>query len=271
MEFQRVSILGAEVNGIDLTADLDESEIEQIKDGLARHQVLFFRDQPLSGDQLRAVARRFGDLFIQPFFAHKYGELLFLENDENRPPKLNTFHQDLTGLERPPGEHFLHALIVPDGGGDTIWSSLYAAYETLSETMQRFLSGLTVTHDCMKNYRPVLTRQGLAPEKIEAFAQRMPPQHHPLVRTHPVTGRKGIFVNPLFTVKIDGLEPFENELLLNFLYQHIAKPEFCVRLKWEVHTLAVWDNRCTSHYAVADYFPQRRRMQRATTEGDKPF
>ncbi len=271
MNFERVAILGAEVSGVDLSAELDDGAVREIKDALARYQVLFFRDQPLSGDQLLGFARRFGELFVQPFFADKYQELLILKNDENSPPRLNKFHQDLTGLECPPGEHFLHALAVPDGGGDTIWSSLYAAYEALSEPMQQFVSGLTVTHDCMKNYRPAFQRRGRAPEEIDAFAKRFPPMRHPLVRTHPATGRKAVYVNTLFTVKIDGLTQSESDLLLQYLYEHIAKPEFCVRLKWRVHTLALWDNRCTSHYAVADYYPQHRLMQRATTQGDKPF
>ncbi len=271
MNFERVSILGAEVSDIDLTPPHDNSTIQEIKAALARYQVLFFRDQPLTGEQLLDFARQFGELFVQPFLADLYGELLFLENDKDRPPRLNKMHQDLTGLECPPGEHFLHALAVPDGGGDTIWSSLFAAFEALSEPMQEFVSRLTVTHDCMKNYRTVFQRQGRSAEEIDDWVKKYPPMQHPLVRTHPVTGRKALYVNTFFTMKIDGLDPAESDLLLNYLYEHISKPEFCVRLKWSVHTLAIWDNRCTSHYAVADYYPQHRHMQRATTQGDKPF
>ena len=270
LEFRGVAALGAEVSGVDLTVPLSDAAITQIRDGLLRYQVLFFRDQPVSGSQLLGFARRFGELFVHPFMADRYDELLIIENDAERPPRLNRFHQDLTGLAAPPGEHFLHALIMPPQGGDTIWSSLSAAYDALSEPMREFLSGLTATHDCMQNYRPVLEQWGRSKAEVEDFARRMPAQQHPLVRTHPVTGRKAVYVNPIFTVKVDGLTQGESDLLLRYLYEHIGRPEFCVRLKWRVNTLAVWDNRCTSHYAVADYYPEHRRMQRATTCGERP-
>ena len=270
MELRRVGALGAEVSGVDLTVPLGEAAIAQIRAGLLRYQVLFFRDQPVSGSQLLGFARRFGELFVHPFMSDPADELLIIENDADRPPRLNRFHQDLTGLAAPPGEHFLHALVMPEHGGDTIWSSLYAAHDALSEPMREFLVGLTATHDCMQNYGPVLRDRGRSSEEIEDFARRMPPQQHPLVRTHPLTGRKAVYVNPIFTVKIDGLAPAESDLLLRYLYEHIGRPEFCVRLKWRVNTLAVWDNRCTSHYAVADYFPEHRRLQRATTCGERP-
>ena len=269
MELEKIAVIGAQVSGVDLTTPLTDEGFEDIRSALAEHGVLFFRDQALSGGQLLDLGRRFGELFVQPVFADKYQELLILENDEKRPPVLNTFHQDMTGLECPPGEHLLHALAVPDGGGDTIWSCNYSAYDALSDTMKSFLSGLTAKHSILFSYARAFERMPDGAERRKRVEENHPPVHHPVVRTHPVTGRKGLFVNRFFTECIDDVDPAESKLLLEYLFQLIEKPEFCVRLQWEVGTLAIWDNRCTSHYAVADYYPQVRRMQRASVCGDR--
>ena len=271
MKFERVAALGAEVSGIDLTRTLSDADIDAIEAGLLKHRVLFFRNQDLSGGQLVEFSRRFGESFIQPALAHKYQELLFLENDNSRPPTLNTFHQDMTGLPQPPALHMLHALVVPDGGGDTMWACNYCAYETLPESMKQILSGLTCTHSILRYYEPIVRTWENSEETLKEFEAIFPPVSHPLVRTHPRTGRKSLFVNRFFTDHIEGFTPKESENLLEFLYQHIESPEFCVRLRWGVGTLAIWDNRCTSHYAVADYYPQHRKMQRASVAGDAPF
>jgi taurine dioxygenase len=270
MELEKIAVIGAQVSGIDLGEPLEESVFADIRAALAAHGVLFFRNQELSGDQLLDLGRRFGELFVQPVFADQYRELLILENDKNRPPVLNTFHQDMTGLECPPGEHLLHALAVPDGGGDTIWSCNYSAYEALSEKMQSFLSGLTATHSILFSYARAFERMPNGAERRRRVEENHPPVHHPIVRTHPVTGRKGLFINRFFTECIDELKASESRSLLEDLFRLIETPEFCVRLRWQVGTLAIWDNRCTSHYAVADYYPQTRRMQRASVCGEKP-
>ncbi len=231
-----------------------------------------FRAQPLSGEQLLELGRRFGELFVQPVFRDRFQELLILENDEQRPPVLNTFHQDMTGLAAPPAEHLLHALEIPEGGGDTIWSSNFAAYESLSKPLQAFLAGLTATHSIEHAYGRSggLDRMPNGTELRARIRREHPPVHHPVVRTHPKSGRKGLFVNRFFTQCIDGLTAGESAALLGYLYGVIETPEFCCRLRWEPGTLAIWDNRCTSHYAVADYFPQRRKMQRASVCGEVP-
>lgn len=270
MELEKIAVIGAEVSGIDLSAPMEASVFADIRAALAAHGVLFFRDQALSGDQLLDLGRCFGELFVQPVFADQFQELLILTNDEQRPPMLNTFHQDMTGLECPPGEHLLHALAVPDGGGDTIWSFNYSAYEALSAKMQSFLSGLTAKHSILYSYARAFERMPNGAERRKRVEKNHPPVHHPVVRTHPVTGRKGLFVNRFFTECIDDLKPAESKSLLEDLFRLIETPEFCVRLRWQVGTLAVWDNRCTSHYAVADYYPQLRRMQRASVCGEKP-
>ncbi len=271
MKFERVAKLGAEVSGIELAADLPQDVIDEIEQGILAHRVVFFRDQDLSGEELVEFSRRFGESFIQPALAHKYQELLFLENDKERPPTLNTFHQDMTGLPQPPALHMLHAVVVPDGGGDTMWACNYSAYETLSEDMQRILRGLTCTHSILRYYLPIIRNWEDGEEKKCEFEVAFPPVSHPLVRTHPKTGRKSLFVNRFFTDHINGFTAKESASLLEFLYQHIETPEFCVRLRWRPGTLAIWDNRCTSHYALADYWPQHRRMQRASVSGDDPF
>ena len=270
MQFERVAALGAEVSGINLSPDLPQAEINEIERGLLEHRVLFFRNQDLSGEELVDFSRRFGESFIQPALAHKYRELLFLENDQEKPPTLNTFHQDMTGLAKPPALHMLHALVVPDGGGDTMWACNYRAYETLSDSMKEILGGLSCTHTILGYYEPIVRNWENAGETLKEFRELFPPVTHPLVRTHPQTGRKSLFVNRFFTHCINGFTPRESENLLKFLYEHIETPEFCVRLRWRPGTLAIWDNRCTSHYAVADYWPQRRKMQRASVCGDTP-
>ncbi|MEM7706321.1 MAG: TauD/TfdA family dioxygenase [Pseudomonadota bacterium] len=269
LRFERVAVLGAEVTGIDLTDDLSNELIAEIDEGLLEHRVLFFRDQDLSGDQLVALSRRFGESFVQPALADRFQELLIIETNKNRPPYLNTFHQDMTGLPEPPGLHFLHALVVPEGGGDTMWSCNYAAYEGLSERFQSMLDGMTCTHSLLKYYARIFARWENGEQKKKEFEERFPPISHPLVRAHPRTGRKSLFINRFFTDRIDGLNADESDALLEFLLRQIERPEFCVRLRWRVGTLAIWDNRCTSHYAVADYFPQRRKMQRASVEGER--
>jgi taurine dioxygenase len=270
MKLEKFAVIGAQVSGLDLCEPLDDATFEDIRSALAAHGVLFFRDQALSGDQLLDLGRRFGELFIQPVFADQFQELLILTNDEKRPPMLNTFHQDMTGLECPPGEHLLHALAVPDGGGDTIWSCNYSAYEALSEKMQAFVSGLTAKHSILYSYARAFDRMPNGAAKRKMVQENHPPVHHPVVRTHPVTGRKGLFVNRFFTECVDDMTKPESDLLLDHLFGLIEAPEFCVRLRWQVGTLAIWDNRCTSHYAVADYYPQVRRMQRASVCGEKP-
>lgn len=272
MEFRRLTVLGAEVSGVDLCRPLSAVALAEIRAGLDEHSLLVFRDQPLTGEQLLELGRAFGKLFIQPVFKDLYQELLILENDENRPPVLNTFHQDMTGLREPPAEHLLHALEMPEGGGDTIWSSNFAAFESLSKPLQQFLLGLTATHSLEHAYgrSGALERMKNGAELRARLRRDHPATRHPVVRTHPHSGRKGLFVNKFFTEGIDGLKPAESVALLKYLYEVIETPEFCCRVRWEVGTLVIWDNRCTSHYAVADYYPQRRKMQRASVCGEVP-
>lgn len=270
--------IGAEISDIDLSEPLGNQVYQEIHDALMTHQVIFFRDQNITPEEHVAFGRHFGELNIHPFAKPLDGhpEVLVIENDEERPSIINYWHTDVTFLEKPPMGSILLAREAPESGGDTMWSSMYAAYSALSDKMQAFLSGLTAIHD----YEHVFGSQGrlrtnrVTDEKTEQELQnarkRLPPAEHPVVRTHPVTGRKGIFVNSGFTVRIKDMRPAESDALLEFLYRHIATPEFQCRFRWRRNSIAFWDNRCTQHYPISDYWPSHRQMHRVTINGDRP-
>ena len=269
MNIKPLNVLGAEVSDIDLKLSTSDGYAKKIQDAIDEYKVLFFRDQNLEGDELINLAKEFGPPFVQPALSEKYQDLLVIETNSEKPPYLNTFHQDMTGLEEPPSLFFLEGLIIPDHGGDTIWSCNESAYESLSESMKKFLDSLNCKHSLLYYYEPIFSKWDHGQEKKIEFEKDFPPISHPLVRTHPTTGKKCLFVNKFFTESVNGLEEDESQALLSFLYSVIEKPEFCVRFKWEPGSIAVWDNRCTSHYAVADYFPQTRKLQRAAVAGEK--
>ncbi len=264
--------LGAEIGGVDLTQPLGNQTFHEIHDALLANLVIFFRDQDLTPDQHKAFGRRFGTLQVHPFAPQLDGhpEILVIENDEARPSRINNWHTDVTFLEQPPLGSILHAREVPETGGDTMWASMYAAYEALSDKMQGFLSGLTAVHDFSHNFGRRLLRQEGGARKLKKAQAEMPPAEHPVIRSHPVTGAKGIFVNDAFTTRIKDVGPRESAALLAFLYEHVRTPEFTCRFTWRRHSLAFWDNRCTQHYPIADYWPARRRMHRLTINGDRP-
>jgi len=273
--------IGAYVNNIDLTQDLNDMEVAIIHDALQKYLVLFFQDQRISSEDQLRFARRLGELESHPFVGHvdQHPELLLLRNDREHPPQVNRWHTDVTFQELPAKGAVLRAYEVPDIGGDTLWASMYAAYEALSDGMQHFLSGLTAIHDFEHVF---FGKDGygvggqMSPQeraaKIAEGRKRWPLTEHPVIRTHPETGRQALYVNSIFTVSISGMKERESRALLDMLYQHIALPEFQVRFKWRRNSIAVWDNRCTQHYALADYWPQVRVMHRATlSETERPF
>jgi len=260
--------LGAEVSGVDL-GELDDATFAEIHSAWLEHQVLFFRDQDLTPDQHKAFGSRLGSLHVHPFISSRkeegHPEIVVLESDEKRPFVAAGWHTDVTFIECPPMASILRGVEVPDWGGDTIWASMYATHDALSSTMQGLLSQLSAVHDTSKTF----SRGGYPSEKHVEDAE-MPKALHPVVRTHPETGRKALFVNPAFTAKIKGMRPDESDALLGFLYQHIAQPEFSCRFHWEKNSVALWDNRCTQHRAVADNLKAHRRMERVTVNGDRP-
>lgn len=266
--------IGAQVADVDLSRPLSDAQFEQLYHALIRHQVLFFRNQPVTPAQQRALAARFGDLHIHPVYPHApdVEEVIVLDTHDNNPPDNDNWHTDVTFIETPPAGAILAAKQLPQTGGDTLWASGIAAYNALSEPFKQLLSGLQAEHDFKKSFQEYKYRK--SEEEHERWKQAVaknPPLLHPVIRTHPVSGRQALFVNEGFTTRIVGLSEKESDALLNFLFAHITKPEFQVRWRWQQDDLAIWDNRVTQHYANADYLPARRIMHRATILGDKPF
>lgn len=266
--------IGAEVSNVNLARQLSDSQFEQLYHALIRHQVLFFHDQPLTPHQQRALAARFGDLHIHPVYPHapEVEEIIVLDTHDNNPPDNDNWHTDVTFIETPPAGAILTAKHLPETGGDTLWASGIAAYEALSAPFKTLLTGLQAEHDFTKSF-PEFKHRGSGEEHArwkKAVASN-PPLLHPVIRTHPVSGKKALFVNEGFTTRIVDLSQKESDALLGFLFAHITKPEFQVRWRWRQDDVAIWDNRVTQHYANADYMPQRRIMHRATILGDKPY
>ncbi len=265
--------IGAEVSGVDLRHPSD-GDIKEITDALLEHLVLFFRDQELTTDEHVAFGRRFGDLHIHSVAgAHQdHPEMIILENDERRPPNIDAWHTDVTMDPEPPMGSILRAVDVPEVGGDTLWASMYAAYDALPPAMQTMCKDLVAVHHYPESFRKGILRKENGYALLEQYDKDHPPMEHPVVRRHPVTGRYGLFVNSTFTKYIRGVGRKEGDALLQMLLDHIAtRPEFHVRFKWEPNSVAFWDNRCTQHYAVADYYPAHRLMQRVTIAGDRPY
>ncbi|MDY0928225.1 taurine dioxygenase [Pantoea trifolii] len=266
--------IGAQVSDVDLSRPLSDAQFEQLYHGLLRHQVLFLRNQVITPEQQRALAIRFGDLHIHPVYPHAEGveEIIVLDTHQDNPPDNDNWHTDVTFIQTPPAIAILASKLLPESGGDTLWSTGIAAYEALSEPFKTLLNGLQAEHDFKKSFQEYKYRK--TDEEHQRWQQAVaknPPVQHPVIRTHPVSGRKALFVNEGFTTRLLGLSEKESDALLNFLFWHSAKPEFQVRWRWQENDVAIWDNRVTQHYANADYYPARRVMHRATVLGDKPF
>ncbi|KAF6687916.1 taurine dioxygenase [Pseudomonas sp. EKM23D] len=266
--------LGAQISGVDITRPLSPDQRDAIEQALLTHSVLFFRDQPITPQQQARFAANFGDLHIHPIYPNvpEQPEVLVLDTAVTDVRDNAVWHTDVTFLPTPALGAVLSAKLLPAYGGDTLWASGIAAYEALSAPMKRLLDGLTATHDFIKSFP--LERFGNSAEALqrwEAARQKNPPLSHPVVRTHPVSGRKSLFVSEGFTTRINELEAAESEVILKLLFAHATRPEFTLRWRWQAHDVAFWDNRVTQHYAVDDYRPQRRVMHRATILGDVPF
>lgn len=274
LKLERLSpALGAVVEGIDLSQPLTEQGHRELTQALLDHQVLFFRDQHLTPHQHRDFAAWFGDLHIHPIFPNipEVPQVLVLDTDKNDLRDNAIWHTDVTFIETPPLGSVLAARELPPYGGDTLWASGSAAWRALSPQLQQLLEGLTATHDFTRSFpRSRYAKTEEAEEHYEKVRRASPPVSHPVVRTHPVTGEKTLFVNDGFTSHINELPEAESDALLKFLFAHFAKPEFSVRWRWKLGDVAFWDNRITQHYAVDDYRPAHRVMHRATILGDRP-
>lgn len=262
--------IGAEIDGVDLSQPLGNQTFKEVHDALMTHQVIFFRDQEMTIEQHKAFARLFGELHIHPAFgegASGHPELLIFHVDENTKHPAGTFgwHSDVSADAEPPMGSILYLTDVPSTGGDTLFASMYAAYDDLSGNMQRFLSGLTAVHGSDHVYD-----ENREEENRQSRDGANPSAEHPIVRTHPVTGRKALFVNERFTTHIKGLEPSESRAILDMLFAHIRRPDYQCRFKWRRNSVAFWDNRCTQHFAMFDYHPEVRHGYRFTVKGDRP-
>lgn len=264
---------GGVVEGIDLSAPLHDDEIAEIRTALDDRLVLFFQNQTLTPVQQRDFAARFGTLYTHPFYPGRdeAPEVMILEHDATHRANSDRWHNDVTYLPTPPMGAVLYAQEIPEVGGDTLWANMYLAYETLSEPLRQLVSGLRAVHSFAKNFTP----ERFAALEIEGRREQMyaehPPVSHPVARTNPATGRKALFINQDFTSHIEGVSARESEALLRFLFEHMGQPEFQVRWRWKTGNAAFWDNRWTQHCALADYFPARRVVRRATILGERPI
>ncbi|OBU84698.1 taurine dioxygenase [Chromobacterium subtsugae] len=266
--------LGAVVEGIDLARPLDDEQRRAVNEALLRYQVLFFRGQDITPLQQRNFAVRFGDLHTHPIYPQhpEAREIMVLDTDVVDLQDNAIWHTDVTFIETPPLGGVLAARELPELGGDTLWASGIAAYEALSASLKARLEGLSAVHDFAKSFP--LARYGVTDEdrrRWDETRRKHPPISHPLVRIHPESGRRALFVSEGFTVAVNDLPEAEGQALLQFLFAHQSRPEFSIRWRWQAGDVAFWDNRCTIHYAVDDYRPARRVMHRATILGDRPY
>lgn len=266
--------LGAEVSGVDLTQPLDNETIEALKRAHAEHGVLAFPEQNISSEDLMRFGAYFGELTVHPFStsSEDASELIIYDNKEGNPPlSTDIWHTDETFRQCPPMGTILCSKIVPDLGGNTAFASMDAVYEGLSDRMQNYISGLEAVHD-FKPFRVLFdqtTEEGRT--QLRHYEDVYPPVTHPVVRVHPVTGKKLIFVNPQFTLYIKGMHEDEGRFLLDFLYRQTLIHEYHYRHAWTPNTVVFWDNRLVQHSALHDYYPQRRLLERVTISGDKPI
>ncbi len=261
-------VIGGEVQGLDLRQPPDAATFAQLSRALTEHQVLFFRDQDIPVESQMALGAMFGELVAHPNDPGLEGhpEVMLIHADEtSKRVAGESWHSDVSCEAEPPMGSMLRIHTLPDTGGDTLFASMYAAYEGLSEPMRRFLDGLTAIHDGAPYYRSVNTRIGR-----DDGGRVYPRAEHPVVRTHPVSGRKALFVNSMFTTRVVGLSDKESDALLHFLFEHIAQPLFQCRFRWRKNSMAFWDNRCVQHQAIWDYWPQTRSGYRVTIKGERP-
>jgi len=268
--------LGAEIGGVDLSQSLSNQVYDEIHQAFLDHQVIFFRDQDLTPQQQVAFGRHFGPPHDYPFVeglpeAPEVFEILKTETDARNFG--GAWHSDTTYTEKPPLGTILYALEVPDAGGDTMFANTYLAYEALSDGLKQVLDGLKAVNSAALaggGGRAQLIKSNTAMKAQNMDDADSLEAVHPVVRTHPETGRRSLYVNRPHTVRFDGWTEAESRPLLDFLCQHAVRPEFTCRFRWRPGSLAFWDNRCTQHFAIDDYSGHRRRMHRLTIEGERP-
>jgi taurine dioxygenase len=263
--------LGAEILGLDLKAPVAEDTFKAFEAALVVHKVLVLRDQHLTTEQHVRFSRMFGDLEVHPMRPQgEFPEILALDNDKDNPVlSTDVWHSDTTFRTNPTKYTILRCQIMPELGGDTLWANMEAAYEGLSEIFRGMIADLRAVHD-FQNFRVLFKNTAEDRAKLHRMEDMFPNPSHPVVRTHPVTGRKSIYVNPQFTLRIEGMEPTESRAILDVLFAQARVPEYQFRLRWAPGMIVFWDNRSTQHYAANDYYPARRRLERTAVVGDVP-
>jgi taurine dioxygenase len=259
-------IIGAEIGGVDL-ARPSNRQMDEIHRALAENLVIFFRDQHMTQDQHLDFGRKFGPLHLHPAAPHEAGhpELMIIRADKDSPRANGEgWHSDVSCDEEPPLGSILYIKQCPPRGGDTLFANMYAAYDALSDRMKAYLEGLTAIHDGEDNYRGTYANFGVKDKPV------YPRATHPVIRTHPVTGKKALFVNKGFTRRILDIPADESAAILAYLYEHAANPLFQCRFRWQANSVAFWDNRCAQHRAMWDYWPHSRYGNRVTVKGDRP-
>lgn len=264
--------IGTEVHGIDLSQDFGQDTIDYLSELLVERKVIFFRDQPITMEAHIAFAARFGELEVHPFTTNdaQHPEVIHLVNDRERPPYINVWHSDVTWRDEPSLGSILRARKVPEVGGDTLFANMEAAYDGLDDATREQIDSLEAEHD-NEGFLQGMKQRGASDEEIEAKRREFPPTTHPVVRTHPVSGRKSLYVNRIFTRRIVDMTPEESDALLQKLYLQAWVPDYQCRFRWQPDSFAFWDNRAAQHYAAADYWPSERAMERVTIAGDRPY
>ena len=261
-------IVGAEISGANLGETLSNRQMDEIHRALAENSVIFFRDQDLTPEQHLAFGRNFGELHVHPAapYAPGHRELMVIHADKDSPRANGEgWHSDVSCDVEPPMGSILYIKQTPPKGGDTLFASMYAAYEALSDRMKAYLDGLVAEHDGEDAYRGTYKNAGMDDKPIYPRAE------HPVVRTHPVTGKKALYVNRGFTKRLLGVPRDESSAILNYLYEHAENPLFQCRFRWQPNSVAFWDNRCVQHRAMWDYWPHTRSGFRVTVAGGKTF
>lgn len=282
MSYQHIEVkpisgaCGAVVSGIDLSQDLDDQRLNEVKRAFHENLVIFFHDQDITEEQHKTFGRKFGTLNIHPRYVplENHPEIIPIRKDPEHTTNVGgIWHQDLTHLENPPLGSILFALEVPSAGGDTMFANQYLAYEALSKGMKDLLDGMVAIHDNLIQSPKVSaeknsTRSSKLREDLNEEDE--PEMEHPVVVIHPETGRKALYVNSIRTRRFKDMTEEESKPLLNYLVEHSYQPEFTCRFKWRKGSVAFWDNRCLMHFALNDYQGQRRYMNRVTINGKRP-
>ena len=256
--------LGADVDGVRLD-DFDDELIKLLHDAWMDWKVLFFHDQDITAQEQMTFAFQYGVVDYHPYLDVDGPPEISVIDNAAAPASRSPWHSDATFRDCPPYASFLLARVLPPAGGDTCFANMEAVYEGLSDEVKERIQGRTATHSVRKNFA-----RHLSDAELDAELERFPEQHHPIVRTHPVTGRRCLYVSRSFVDHLDALDPEERDRLHDHLITETHRVEYQIRFRWSVNSLAMWDNLCTQHAPVYDYGPHRRRVERVTLAGDRP-